>query len=146
MNTTTSLDLRRRAVAAYRNGLTKTYEATAEMFGIGRATVSRALRRERETGDVQLKPRGGNNPRVVDLAWLRAHAEANPDDRLADRVTAWVAQGGKPVSDVAMSSAMRAIGWTHKKRRRSPTNANAPTSRRSAKPSLRRSRSLKPAG
>ena len=47
-----SLDLRRRVVRAYHEGLTATYEATAELFGIGRATVSRLLRLERETGDV----------------------------------------------------------------------------------------------
>ena len=52
MADTISLDLRRRIVDAYRNGLTETYEATAEMFGVGMATVSRLLRRKRETGDV----------------------------------------------------------------------------------------------
>ncbi len=55
----TSLDLRRRIVKAYETGKTATYEATAEMFGVGRATVNRLLRRKRETGDVVAKPRGG---------------------------------------------------------------------------------------
>ena len=74
-----SLDLRRRVVRAYHEGLTATYEATAELFGIGRATVSRLLRLERETGDVLPKKRGGDRRRSVDLDWLRQHAEANPD-------------------------------------------------------------------
>jgi transposase len=115
---TISLDLRRRAVAAYKSGKTATYEATAAMFGIGVASVSRLLRRERETGDVLEKPRGGNNPRVVDDEWLKQHALKFPDARLVDRVAAWKAHSGREVSITAMSNAMRRIDWTHKKRRR----------------------------
>ena len=118
-----SLDLRRRVRDAYRKGLTESYDATAEMFGVGRATVGRILRRDRETGDVPLKPRWGNNPRVVDLEWLRKNAEAAPDARLLDRVEAWVARGGRKVSIEAMNRALHAIGWTHKKRRPSPESA-----------------------
>ena len=47
-----SVDLKRRLVEAYASGRTRTYEETAEMFGVGRATVDRALRRKRETGDL----------------------------------------------------------------------------------------------
>lgn len=130
-----SLDLRRRVRDAYRKGLTPTYDATAEMFGIGRATVSRILRRDRETGDVLLKPRGGNNPRVVDLEWLRKHAEAEPDARLIDRVEAWVAQGGRRVGIEAMNRALHAIGWTHKKRH--PSRASA--KRKPLEPGAKRS-------
>lgn len=74
-----SLDLRRRIARAYERGKTPTYEATAEMFNVGYATVSRLLRRKRETGDVLPKPRGGNNPRKVDLSWLEQHAKENPE-------------------------------------------------------------------
>lgn len=112
-----SVDLKRRLVEAYVGGRTKTYEETAEMFGVGRATVDRALRRKRETGDVLPLPVGGNNPRRVDLEWLRAHAQAHPDARLVDRVRAWVATGGQKVGVTAMWKALQAIGWTHKKSR-----------------------------
>jgi len=113
-----SLDLRRRIVGAYLSGKTSTYQDTAEMFEVGEATVSRLLRRHRETGDVQYKPKGGNNPRRVDLEWLAGHARECPDARLIDRVGAWQQRGGQRVSVVAMWGALRAIGWTHKKRRR----------------------------
>ena len=83
------IELRRRIVEAYPKGLTTTYEKTAEMFGVGRATVNRLLRRERETGDVLYKPRGGNNPRKIEREWLKKHALENPDARLIDRVWAW---------------------------------------------------------
>ena len=52
-----SLDLRRRMVQAYRQGTCKSYEEVAQVFGVGRATVSRNLRRKRETGDVEYRKR-----------------------------------------------------------------------------------------
>ena len=128
-----SPEMRRRVRDAYRKKLTESYNATAEMFGIGRATVGRILRRDRDTGDVQLKPRGGNNPRVVDLEWLAKHAEAEPDARLLDRVEAWVAQGGRRVGIEAMNRALHAIGWTHKKKRPSPGSVKQQPSKRGAK-------------
>lgn len=113
-----SLDLRRRIVRAYKGGKTSSYEATAEMFGVGRATVNRLLRRERETGDVVAKARGGNNPRRIDLEWLRVDADNNPDARLVERAEAWYKHCGKRVGVTAIWRGLHAIGWTHKKRRR----------------------------
>jgi len=55
---------------------------------VGRATVSRLLRRHRETGDVKALPVGGNYPRQGDLDWLREHAQSEPDARLVDRIAA----------------------------------------------------------
>jgi transposase len=115
MADTISLDLRRRIVRAYRSGLTETYEETAEMFKVGRASVSRLLRRDRETGDVLAKPRGGDLRRSVDLAWIERHAQSCPDARLVDRIDAWEAHSGRRVSIGAMWNALDAIGWTHKK-------------------------------
>ncbi|MES1208989.1 MAG: helix-turn-helix domain-containing protein [Pseudomonadota bacterium] len=115
-----SVDLRRRLVAAYRSKKSGTYAATAALFGVGEATVSRTLRRHRETGDVIYKPKGGNNPRRVDLDWLRGHLAREPDARLIDRIEAWKEHSGKPVSLGAMWLAVRACGWTHKKKRWSP--------------------------
>lgn len=115
MADTISLDLRRRIVRAYRSGLTASYEATAELFEVGRATVSRLLRRDRETGDVLPKKRGGDLRRSVDLAWIEQHAQRCPDARLVDRIDAWKAHSGRRVSIGAMWNALDAIGWTHKK-------------------------------
>ena len=115
-NKTRSLDLRRRVVAAYESGLSGTYARTAELFGIGTATVHRWLRRKRESGDVRPLPRPGNNPRRVELEWLRQHATDNPEARLVDRVQAWGSHSGIRVHVDTMSKAMRAIGWTYKKK------------------------------
>ena len=81
-------------VRAYTEGLTATYGQTAHMFGVGEATVSRLLRRYRETGDVQAKPVGGTHPRRVDLSWLQQQAELHPSARLKDRVQAWSQKSG----------------------------------------------------
>ena len=112
-----SIDLRRKLVAAYKAGLSGTYDKTAELFGVGRATVSRNLRRERDTGDVRYKPKGGNNPRRVALQWLRKQCEARPDDRIVDRVKALQQDSGEVVSYGAMWGALHALGWSFKKKR-----------------------------
>jgi transposase len=122
-----SIELRRRIIDAYRSGLSGSYEGTAELFCVGRATVSRLLRRYRETGSVNPLPVGGNYPRQVDLDWLRAHAEQHPDARLADRIDDWHKESGRRVASSTMSKAMKAIGWTHKKRHPSPTSRSATT-------------------
>lgn len=140
MSNDISLDLRKRIVQAYRSGRSGTYEETARMFGVGYATVSRILRRFRETGDVKPRPKGGNNPRRVDLDWLRKHAESEPDARIIDRIEAWRVHSGKSVSIGAMWHALAAIGWTHKKKHRSQESATATTSASAEKPSSRRSR------
>ncbi len=131
-----SLDLRRRIVEAYNADRSGTYAETATVFGIGEATVSRLLRLFRETGDVRGKKRGGNNPRRVNLDWLKQQLAKNPDARLVDHIAAWVAEGNQPVSTSAMWKAVRACGWTHKKRHSSPASGTDPKSRRVAKRSL----------
>ena len=127
-----SIDLRRRLVEAYRSKKSGTYAVTAALFGVGEATVSRLLRRFRETGDVQYKPKGGNNPRRVDLVWLRNHLAENPDARLVDRIEAWKVHSGKGVSVGAMYLAVRACGWTHK------NNGGRPRARPLGRPSQAR--------
>jgi transposase len=111
-----SIDLRQRIVDAYRSNSSGTYAETAAVFGVGEATVSRLLRLHRETGRVEPRTPKVTSRRIVDLAWLRAHVEAEPDARLVDRIDAWVAQGGRRCSETAMWFAVRACGFTHKKR------------------------------
>src|SRR5262245_41855051 len=60
-----SMDLRERVSAAYAEG-NATYEAVAERFRLGRATVSRWLRLHRETGNVAPKAHRCGNPPKVD--------------------------------------------------------------------------------
>ena len=112
-------------VAAYLVDKDATYAKIAKIFCVGEATISRNLRRHRETGDVEYKPKGGNNPRRVDLTWMRQQLGEKPDDRLIDRVEAWFHHSGTRVSIAAVWSAVHACGWTHKKRRWSPARGTA---------------------
>jgi len=49
--------------------------------------------------------------------------------RLIDRIEAWKEHSGKPISLGAMWLAVRACGWTHKKKRWSPESKNGRTSK-----------------
>ena len=68
--------------------------------------MSRLLKLHRETGDLKAKPRGGNNPRRVELTWLRAHLERFPDARIVDRIEDWVRAGGRRVNSIRSSSSV----------------------------------------
>ena len=130
---TLSYDLRRRIVDYYHNQENSTYREVARVFSVGYATVSRLLRRLRETGDVVVKPRGGNNPRRVDLEWLRKHAEEYPDVRIRDRVEAYEQIRGKKISMGAMHNALIFLGFSHKKKAFLPLSATKKKLRLSAK-------------
>lgn len=124
----TPLRIRQRLVHAYNSGLVNTYDETAEMFGVGRATVSRLLRQYRETKNLEPSATRGHRPRAIDDAWLLRHAEAFPDALLRERVDAWLVESGKTVHLSTMALAMKRIGWTHKKRRRRPASETGPMS------------------
>jgi transposase len=122
------LDTRRRLVAAYESGLCKTYEETAKLFAVGVATVSRNLRRKRETGDVLYRPKG-HARKKLDREWLARHAEEHPDATQRERAEAWEQQSGIRVTPQTVSNALREIGWTYKKRRPSHASATAKPTR-----------------
>jgi transposase len=124
----TSLRLRQQLVHAYNSGLVKTYAETAEMFGVGEATVSRLLRQFRETQNLEPSATRGHRPRAIDDEWLLRHAADYPDALLRERVIAWFEESGKTVHLSTMALSMQRIGWTHKKRRRPPASGTAPTS------------------
>lgn len=109
------LEVRKRVVEAYREGKSGTYAQTARLFAVGEASVSRWLRKDRE-GE-SLKPGWNGGPkRRVDLQWLKQHVEENPDARIVDRIEAWQSRDGRRMSVGAMWNALRAAGFTHKKR------------------------------
>ena len=129
--------LRERVVAAYRSGRCTTYEETAAMFRIGRASVSRWLQRERAGTLTEDRPKG-HRPQAVDRSWLLAQKERDPDSRLVDLCAAWRAETGIEVCTGTMSNHLRAIGWTHKKKRRSPASGTAKPTKRIGVRLLRR--------
>ena len=119
---------RRQVVEAHGRG--STYREIAGLFGIGEATVSRILRRYREENSCALKPRSGGHRREIDLEWLEEHALMEPDATLSQRAEAWACKSGSLLHVSTLSRAMRAIGWTHKKRHQWPENATGLTSKK----------------
>jgi transposase len=105
-----------------------TYAEVAEMLGIGEASVSRILRRHRETGSVAPKPKGGGrtSPLRGEVAkQLIAIVRATPDATVDEMTSVLVDKTGVATSTSAVGRALRRLGFTRKKRsssRRSATN------------------------
>ena len=113
-----AVDLRKRVVAMYEAGGT-TYEEVADHFSVGRASVSRWLRRNRELDSVDPEPaRGGPAPQIDEQARkvLRSILEAEPDLTIAEIRDRLEQSGGPSVGRVKVGKAIRSMGFTRKKR------------------------------
>lgn len=137
------MDLRRRIVAAYERK-EGTYAELAQRFGVGEATVSRLLRRQREHGHLQPEaPGGGFPPRIADelLPDLVRLVAENPDATLDILVGRWVKKFGGELSRSSLLRALERAGVTRKKSGSGRPSNSAPTSARSghlsSKPSPR---------
>jgi transposase len=125
-----SQDLRRRVVDAYRRGGVS-YAEVAEQFAVGKASVSRWLRMERERGTVEPLPHGGGRRRLI------GRGEAEVLDRLVVEHPDWTedeyakalnAQLGTDFHAGTVGRAVRRLGYGVKKRPLSLPNATDPTS------------------
>ena len=117
-------------VDAYRRG-EGTYEQLAVRFSVGQASVSRWLRRFRESGGVAPRPHGGGQRlRIVgdDEKYLRALVERHPDWSEAELGQNLRESRQLQVSDVTVGRAVRRFGYSVKKKRSSLPSATAPTS------------------
>jgi transposase len=105
-------------VEAYeRGGLT--YAEVAERFTVGRATVSRWLRRKRETGDIEPRPHGGGQPRKINPEQeklVEKLVQAHPDWTEAEFADALSKQYGVDASAVTVGRVIRRLGYSVKKR------------------------------
>ena len=112
-----SLDLRSRLLAAFDEGA-PTQAALAQRFRVSEATVSRLLALRRTTGSIAPKGHGGGTaPRITgdDRARLLADFEREPDLRQEDLAERFTAEG-RPVSQQAVSRALKRLSITRKKR------------------------------
>jgi transposase len=104
-----------RIVTAKRQGAT--VAKVAQRFGVGRATVERYLKLERETGAVQPKPIPGR-PRAIgpkQEAALDAQVAQHRDATLEEHCRLWAERGGTPVSRMTMARALARLDWPRKK-------------------------------
>lgn len=112
-----SEDLRERVMAAIDRGERR--EAVAECFSVSVPTITRWVRRRRETGGLAAKPVPG--PPAVKLGAL---LDALPeqliecaDATLAEQCSWWRQRSGVEVSTATMSRALTRLGQTRKKSR-----------------------------
>lgn len=107
-----SVDLREKALQAVASGLSVT--EAARLFDVGRSTLSRWRRRQRETGSVTPRASPGR-PRRFTLeqeAQLRALVTAHPDLTLAELCAA----SPVPMSVTTMGRTLHRLGLPRKKR------------------------------
>ena len=125
-----SMDLRERVVAAVqRDGLSR--RQAAARFGVGYATAIHWLKRVETTGSVAPGQIGGQKPKTLiggHRDWLLERCRER-DFTLRGLVAELAAERGLKVDYRSVWAFVHAEGLSHKKRRWSPKNATAPTSR-----------------
>ncbi len=143
-----SLDLRRRIVAAYERD-EGTYFELAQRFGVGEATISRLLRRQRELGHVVPEIAGGGfPPRISDdqfPALLRLVGEM-PDATLDQLKDCWRTRYGVDLSRSSMLRSLQRAGVTRKKSVSARRSNSATTWKRNAPPSSKKSKTSRRTG
>jgi transposase len=112
-----SEDLRTRVVAAVDRGEPRA--VVAARFSVSSPTITRWVRRRRQTGGLAATPVPG--PPAVKTAALVAALPArlaqHADVTLAEQCAWWHTQSGVTVSTATMSRAIARLGWTRKKSR-----------------------------
>lgn len=102
------------------------YKETAELLGIGYATVNRILRLHRETKSLEPRPRGGGNPSPIhgSTAELLAKIVAEmPDATVAELAAALMKRSKIETSRSGVQRALGRLGFSRKKSPSSPSNA-----------------------
>ncbi len=103
--------VRRKIVEAYQSRLSGSFVETAELFGVGEATVNRLIRLHREAGDVLSNVSRCGRKRRFDLDWLRSHAEALPNATRKERARDWEEERGSSIEASTIGRGLRQIGW-----------------------------------
>ena len=114
-----SVDLRERAVAAYRRG-GRTMEEVAAEFSVCAKTLAHWLKLEDETGGLEPRPRGGGNFSAIQgevLETLKDQVRIRPDATVQEHFAALVALTEVHTSSSAVSRALRRQGLVLKKSR-----------------------------
>jgi transposase len=129
-----SLDLREKIAAAYDQKVGSQREL-ADLFGVGKATVERIIRRRRETGSLAPKPRAGGRTSQLDAAGLdrvRQLIARDNDLTLAELGERLEAELGVRLSVSRLCRIVAALGLPLKKSRSTTRSATASASGASA--------------
>lgn len=112
-----SLDLRQRIVDAYTNN-EGSQRQLAQRFRVGKATVERLLKRQRQTGSLHPKPHaGGRRPLITreHKALIQGWLDNNPDLTQAQIAERFTAETGIAVVRSTVTQALKRLGITRKK-------------------------------
>jgi len=115
MNYGYSEDLRKRAVAAVDEGMSKM--AASRTFGIARSTLYDWLLLREQTGQVAcVKRRAGRSRILQDTPAVRAFLERHSQGTLSQMAQAWEQETGQRLTAMTFCKTLRRLGYTHKKR------------------------------
>lgn len=112
-----SVDLRERIVKAHARG-GQSNEDLAKVFQVGRATVTRLVKRFRETGSVVPDPHGGGREKRLTAADEEKLVELvmeRTDATIPELVSGLAERAGKRISSSTMSRSLARLGFTRKK-------------------------------
>ena len=112
-----SLDLRRRVVAAYENGV-ETISEVAERFEVSESFIKKLLRRKRTTGEIAPIGHRGGQPRRLsekDQNWLLNTVLAEPDITLGELQDQLLSRKNLAVSVPTICRRLRALNLRRKK-------------------------------
>jgi transposase len=119
-------DLRQRVVDARLSGMLAV--EVARLFQVSRDSVNRWVKQHATEGRVAPKRRGGYRPaKIADMAKFEAFAKAHAHSTLARMKAQWEGE----VSQMCLSRALKRLGWTRKKNRRTTANATKKSAKRS---------------
>jgi len=126
--------LRQRAVAAYNAGRGG-YHEVGSLFQIGWRTLQRWVYRERATGSVAPKPKGGGWRSPIEMETLLAVVSEAPDSTLAELCFEYNRRVSRAQrsSVTSIGRAMHRAGFVLKKNGRGRANATGRTWRRSGR-------------
>lgn len=119
------MDLRERVIAAC-DAKDGTHAEIAARFGVSAWWIWKLVGQRGQTGCIAPRPHGGGHPSAFDeaaLVRLRRFVDDHPDTTLAELREAC----GIGCSDMAVSRALRKLGYTRKKRRSARANKTVRT-------------------
>lgn len=122
-----SKDLRRRVVDAVKNGAL--YKEAADRFGVGEASVSRWMRLDRETGDVQHRGLGGRRHGITDpesLEVLERLVREKPDSLVMELKDRFEEETSRKTSESAIKRTLKKLGFKRKKKELVATERDTP--------------------
>ena len=116
------------------------YEETAKLLGIGRATVNRILRLHRETKSLEPRPRGGGNVSPIHGAlaeMLTAIVDEMPDATVAELAAVLMKRSRASTSRSGVQRALARLGFSRKKSHSSPPSGTRRSTTPAGKSSAR---------